>query len=194
MSEKQLFKEEKHESRQSKQSKRFLLTALLQLLETKPYREISISEITERAGVARQTFYRNFKTKDDLITHHLEHIIAKFWETVMLDAEAGIQPTQFATGIRYWRGPDGAAIRKITNPEIGALIVRTFHRYLLGYFAEKRPLSDPVKVLERRYALKFLAGGLYIMLYDWASHDMPLPAEELAVFTHQISRSVREML
>lgn len=194
MREKQLFKAEKHESKQSQQSKRFLLTALLQLLETKPYAEVSISEITERAGVSRQTFYRNFKTKDELITHHLEHIIAKFWETVMLGGEAGVQPAQFATGIRYWRGPDGATIRKFSNAEIGSLIVATFHRYLIGYFAEKHPVTDPVKALHRRYALKFLAGGLYIMLYDWASHDMPLPAEELAAYTHQISHSVREML
>ena len=38
----------------------YLTEALLQLMQTKNYGDISIGEIAERAGVHRTTFYRHF--------------------------------------------------------------------------------------------------------------------------------------
>ena len=40
-----------------------ICTALLELLKTKEFKEISVSELVRRAGVSRQSFYRNYKTK-----------------------------------------------------------------------------------------------------------------------------------
>ncbi len=48
--------------------------AFLQLLETKDFHKISITEITEKAGVARVSFYRNFDSKEDVLTKHIEKI------------------------------------------------------------------------------------------------------------------------
>ena len=48
-------------------SKRMLTTALLSLMQTKPYHEISIKEIAEASYLNRRTFYRNFKDKDDIL-------------------------------------------------------------------------------------------------------------------------------
>ncbi|HAO6436419.1 TPA: helix-turn-helix transcriptional regulator, partial [Listeria monocytogenes] len=47
------------ENRQRVLSKKWIIEALLDLLKTKPYSAITITEITKRAGVARLTFYRN---------------------------------------------------------------------------------------------------------------------------------------
>ena len=43
-----------------------IVTALLQLLKEKPLSALSISEITSRAGVSRMTYYRNYKSKEDI--------------------------------------------------------------------------------------------------------------------------------
>ena len=45
--------------------KQQLTRALLELLQKKTLAEISVSELTERAGVGRVSFYRNFHTKED---------------------------------------------------------------------------------------------------------------------------------
>jgi hypothetical protein len=45
----------------------------------KPYTDISISEITIKAGVNRSTYYRNFKSKDDIIKFYFnEKILFSF--------------------------------------------------------------------------------------------------------------------
>jgi hypothetical protein len=36
-------------------------------MDTKPYDKITVSDIVEKAGIARQTFYRNFNDKNEVI-------------------------------------------------------------------------------------------------------------------------------
>jgi predicted DNA-binding transcriptional regulator AlpA len=52
-----------------------LAEAFYRYLQIKPYNEISIQEICEKAGVTRKTFYRNFETKDDLFDYYIYEII-----------------------------------------------------------------------------------------------------------------------
>ena len=49
-----------------------IYTALVQLMEKKPYKEITITDITKRAGVSRMAYYRNYETKDEILTKRLE--------------------------------------------------------------------------------------------------------------------------
>lgn len=41
--------------------------ALLELMGEKPFSEISVIEIVNRAGVARQSYYRNFSSKEEIV-------------------------------------------------------------------------------------------------------------------------------
>ena len=52
-------------------SKNSIEQALLALLRERPYRDIAIREITERAGLSRQTFYLHFADKDAVLTRYL---------------------------------------------------------------------------------------------------------------------------
>ncbi len=54
----------------------YIFEAFFRLLETKPYEKISVSHITDKAGVSRMSFYRNFKSKEDLVKKSLELIVA----------------------------------------------------------------------------------------------------------------------
>lgn len=49
--------------------------ALLQLMETQPYEEISITDITKKAGVSRMAYYRNYDDKDGILLRKLEENI-----------------------------------------------------------------------------------------------------------------------
>ena len=44
-----------------------LTGALLELLEEKPLADISVSELCDRAGVGRTSFYRNYQEKEDIL-------------------------------------------------------------------------------------------------------------------------------
>ena len=55
-----------------------LKNALIELLLEKDYSEISVSDITKKAGVSRGTFYQHFLDKDDLATTIGEKTSQKF--------------------------------------------------------------------------------------------------------------------
>jgi len=48
--------------------------AILALLKEKPMEDISISELCDKAGVGRVSFYRNFESKEDIIKSRISHI------------------------------------------------------------------------------------------------------------------------
>ena len=47
--------------------------ALTELLKEKPLSAISVSEITQKAGVSRMTFYRNYETKEEIFGKYLDY-------------------------------------------------------------------------------------------------------------------------
>ena len=49
--------------------------AEIALLEEKPLTDISISEITERAEVSRNSFYRNYGSKEDVLREYILRIV-----------------------------------------------------------------------------------------------------------------------
>ena len=59
-------------------TKTTLAMALEDLLRKKPLSELTVTEIAERAGVNRQTFYYHFRNIDDLIKWTVENDIRLF--------------------------------------------------------------------------------------------------------------------
>ncbi|MBF2482652.1 helix-turn-helix transcriptional regulator, partial [Listeria seeligeri] len=67
------------ENRQRVLSKKWIIEALLDLLKTKPYSAITITEITKRAGVARLTLYRNFENKDQILLARSNYLFEEYF-------------------------------------------------------------------------------------------------------------------
>lgn len=59
----------------SLRSRKWIIEALLELMEEKPYHKISIKEITEKAGLVRKTFYRNFQSKEEILHEHINELM-----------------------------------------------------------------------------------------------------------------------
>lgn len=57
----------KSNEQSNKITKECLHTAIIKLMSIKTYDEITITELVNTAGVSRTAFYRNYKTKDDIL-------------------------------------------------------------------------------------------------------------------------------
>jgi AcrR family transcriptional regulator len=49
----------------------WVFEALMMLVEKKPYNKITMEDIAKKAGISRQTLYRLFTDKDDIISQFL---------------------------------------------------------------------------------------------------------------------------
>lgn len=71
---------------QSNQIVRESLTqALLLLMQSQPFAQINITQIVEKAGVSRVSFYRNFQSKDDVLLSYLNELAGEWWSTFPKD-------------------------------------------------------------------------------------------------------------
>ncbi len=59
-------------------SRHYIVQALFKLMNEYDYEKISVTDIANKAGVGRATFYRYFKRKEDVIVFYLEHGTKKF--------------------------------------------------------------------------------------------------------------------
>ncbi|MGN0407185.1 MAG: TetR/AcrR family transcriptional regulator, partial [Bacteroides sp.] len=65
--------------------KESITTALLHLLNQKSISEISVSEIISSAGVARASFYRNYASKENVITTLIADVLESFRDNIQFD-------------------------------------------------------------------------------------------------------------
>ena len=61
-------------------TKNCIMDALLQLMHTKDYEQITISELTRKAGVSRMSYYRSYSSKDSILTDYMHRILKEYAE------------------------------------------------------------------------------------------------------------------
>ena len=59
-------------------TRHYIVQALFKLMAAYDYEKISVTDIAEKAGVGRATFYRYFKRKEDIILYYFEHNTKSF--------------------------------------------------------------------------------------------------------------------
>jgi len=57
--------------KQAVRSRRMILDGLMRLMEKEPYELITITQICQESQIARQTFYRNYDSKNDILTYYI---------------------------------------------------------------------------------------------------------------------------
>ncbi len=55
-------------------SQNWIANALLKLMESHPYKDITVTQICHKANLVRKTFYRNFDSKEDILHFILDNL------------------------------------------------------------------------------------------------------------------------
>lgn len=106
-----------------------LTRALVSLIHEKPFGEITVSEVTRRAGVSRITFYRNFNTKEDLLRCYVSNVAASVEAIVAKAPGASALPVYFKLLFREI-SVYSETIRRIYEADLGELIMSAFNNAL----------------------------------------------------------------
>ncbi|MET7641216.1 TetR family transcriptional regulator [Streptomyces sp. NPDC005438] len=131
--------------------RRELAAAAMELFATKGYEATTVDEIAARAGVARRTFFRHFRSKEEAIFPDHDDTLVRA-KAVLDAAPAHEHPLDtVCRGIKevmrmYAASPAGSVERYKLTREVPALrereiasvarYERLFTRYLLGHFDE----------------------------------------------------------
>ena len=55
----------------------YIYEALVELMKQKPYDQITITDIVQKAGVSRMAYYRNYQSKDDILISHYRKVLSQ---------------------------------------------------------------------------------------------------------------------
>lgn len=80
------------------QSQKWIVSSLLDLMKIQDYPKISIKDIAKYADLDRRTFYRNFQSKEDVLSSYIKDICDEY--IAALSAEKS--PSTFLTAKTYF--------------------------------------------------------------------------------------------
>lgn len=155
--------------------RREITRALYELIEEKPLDDISVTEITARAQVARVSFYRNFDSKDDVLRMHARQVTEDWLDEVGHDLWLRDPHLFFVKLFIHMRdhADEVAALMRSRKMDIA----REEFNIAFGVGCENRAESA------RR---AFLAGGAYNLFLRWAEVGYDPEPEVLATFVDRL--------
>ena len=161
------------ENKQSERSKQWITDALFELMRHQPYAEITVKDITEKAGVARLTFYRNFESKDAIIQRKLQSLFDEYLNALS-EKKSDTLEDALTVCYEYWRS-EGIYTELITKNHL-EMLLGPFFSSSLNAMLKAFHIEERLTAAQR----SFLVGGLYFSMLDWVKDTRHLTAREMA--------------
>lgn len=153
-----------------KLSQECIETALLSLLNTKSFDEITISELVSRAGVSRAAFYRNYNTKQDVLLHACRDAIGEVAEAI-----ESISYEEDPRG--FWKTLLSVSAKYVDS--LSLIIQAGFGQLILDSITDQILEASGIQTPEENYDLIFWCGAVYNLLVRWISGGMKESIDEM---------------
>lgn len=140
--------------------------ALFQMLKDRPLNEINITDLVKRAGVGRVSFYRNYKSKEDVIVKYLDRLTVKWGAEFEKKEEPNIVRDLFS---HFYEHKD------LLN-----LLYQTGLSHLL--FTSIRDICGPKDDMDNPHAYwqALISGAIFSWCDEWVRRGMQETPEEMA--------------
>ena len=134
-----------------------ITTALMALLKQKPYREIKVTEVVEKAGVCRASFYRNYLTMDQVIDEAISELFSGVFQGISMSSDNVAEYVeQVFHGIKQRREDWEVLIRQ-----------GLFYKLSDKVYKETFLQINRLNVFNNRYQPYFFAGASAALIYAW---------------------------
>lgn len=161
-------------NRSNQDSKALLLNAFINLMQTIPYDSINVTTITSKAGVSRMAYYRNYTSKEKILTSYLDETASAVALPLNDYLPTPHTPTEYIvllfkrlTADAYTNNYNlGLALR---NARLGDIFLDNIKKNLKNYF----PNAEDVSVA-------MYAGTFYGIYMQWSEESEPDTATLLA--------------
>lgn len=159
----------------------YLAHALIDLMEKKPLEEISITELTKKAGVSRMSYYRSFTSKRHILEEYLQGIVHRFRmegeKNGYLGKDHGYEQLLYA--FRFFRHHSRYALC-LHNANLSSILLDGLNKYMEQY------ILPPKADFAQRCKTYAYAGALYNLYIQWLMDGMQESEEKMAEITFRV--------
>ncbi|UFP96204.1 TetR/AcrR family transcriptional regulator [Gloeobacter morelensis] len=169
----------KNLTERGRETQRELRNITIQLILEKGYENVTVKDITERAGIDRSTFYLHYKDKQDLLEQNQKQVIDELFERCRQTAQM-----EDRLRIVFKHIAENAAIyRVMLTTEDGSALYLRMHDYIVEQLrtvmqervAQQGLTPDvPLEMLANYYT-----GALRGAAVWWLAQGMPCPPEQM---------------
>ena len=165
-------------------SKRAIGNALMSLIQERPYREISVQDVLDRAQVGRATFYAHYRNKEDVLYSSYEHLFEALGPIV---ARRGAPHRLFpiAELVSHVRESE----RLLAALEASGLsedVWTLCEQYAARLIERRMPAQAGPRVIPRRVVARLLAGNA-VDLMAWALSRDDVSPERVDDAFHELA-------
>ena len=158
-------------------------TALLELLADKPYVDITVTDIVNRAGVARISYYRHFSSVNDVVDSIVDELTQRLVNNMLTIVSSKNKELWIDTLVDFFEftGEKGNKyFKNISQSNMSVIFVRVTERLknIMGNYKD----GD----IEKKYSLAGKLGLIESIARHWISCGMKESAYEMAEYTADI--------
>lgn len=154
-------------------SKHYIVQALFKLMGAYEYDKISVTDIANKAGVGRATFYRYFKRKEDVIVFYFEHNTREFVFTQRFEPRCREDYVSIAKNVFKLFKQSKEPLKLLKKARLEHLYLDYLNKGFVGMFDNEHPELD-------RYTPYIYAGMLFNVSMAWLENDCAEDADSLA--------------
>ena len=160
-------------------SSEMIYLGLMECLKTKPLSELTITEISDRAGVGRTTFYRNFDSPIDVLHMKCDACFEEVTDGLLREYGRGVQSSDglMVYFFRYWMDRSDLLSALIDANRLDIIYGcqrRHFDRIAATFFPQLDTGSD-----EYVYFTSLRSGILTGIMMAWGQTDRKKSPEEV---------------
>lgn len=172
----------------AKKSQHMLLAALNELLDERAYNDITISALCERSGISRQTFYKLFGSKENLLLFKLEN--APFANQQLETDVNSLTLHEICERTSRYVIANYVLFQMLIENELWGVFYRLLHTSFASCAHSFINVSDE----EQEYAAQFVSAGLCQLLHGYISQHRKPDEEELTrLLIHIMSGKIYRM-
>lgn len=149
--------------------KGYLTDALFRLMERERFRDISVRELTEEAGVCRASFYRNFLSMEQIVDEWIEATLDEAYQGLSVSGKA--VPRMVASNFH---------VIKAHRKEFSTLQRQGLLGHIDRYIYERTLSSiEELGVFDNRYQPHYFAGAASALVKAWIEYGFEESEEEM---------------
>lgn len=172
-------------NQQKQQSMQWLTDALLTFMAEKSYEQISVTEICTRADLSRRTFYRLYKSKEDILKKYAESLCQSYFERFKNQDDLSL--TNVANiFFSFWKMQENFLLLLYRENLIYILLFQ-FNKLLpsvyINYKAHLLHTRDEKNI---EYVAFYNAGGFWNLLINWLEDGCEKTPEEMSAIVNEV--------
>lgn len=151
-------------------SQKEITEALLTLMRSAPYDEISVKQILLESGLAKKTFYRNFESKDDVLLSEIRGRLHEYF-SVVDEGNVDVLTTIFS-----FAEANREELILLDRNNMLHLVLQCMNEHIglhkAGRAGENNPFSRLFEGLDSEYLIALNIGAVWNVIAIWVHQGM----------------------